>query len=219
MSTEILEELKQAIVDGDEDSATTLARKVVEEKTDPFKAVDAMTSGIRLVGEAFSRGELFLPDMMMAANATQKAMAIVQEEIRKTGKEVKRKSIGTVVIGTVYGDIHNIGKDLVAALLGIEGFEVFNLGVDLPAEKFVEAIKENNPRLCAMSALMTTTVREVGKVIDAIGREGLRGSVKTIVGGGGVTADFARNVGADGYASNAPDGARLAKRLTAVEQR
>lgn len=127
----------------------------------------------------------------------------------------KRESLGLVVIGTVFGDIHNIGKNMVSTLLLAGGFEVVDIGIDVKAESFISAVKEYNPNILAMSALMTMTAPEQGKVIKALIDEGIRGKVKVIVGGGAITQDFAEKIGADGYAPTAPGAIGLAKTLIA----
>jgi len=208
---EILENLKKAILEYDNVKAESWARKAVEEGIDPVKAVDVLTEAIRQVGDGFGKGELWLPDLIGAASTMQAAMPIIEEQIKKTGKI--RESQGRVVIGTVLGDIHSIGKDMVATLLVAGGFEVVDLGVNISAEQFVAASKEHNPGILAMSALMTMTAPEQGKVINALKKEGLRDKVKIMVGGGAITQDFADKIGADGYAVAATGATSLAKRL------
>ena len=129
---------------------------------------------------------------------------------------MKPSSLGKVVIGTVYGDIHNIGKDLVAMLLGIEGFEIDDLGADVPTKKFTEAINSTCADICAMSALMTTTAPEIGRVVMSLKEARIRERVRILVGGAAVNNDLANDLGADGYANTAPEGAKLARKLVAV---
>ncbi len=211
MEVEILENLKKAVVEYDSEAAANWATKAVEEKVDPIKAVDALTVAIRQVGDGFGRGELWLPDLVGAADAMQAAMPIVEEEIKRTG--AKREALGTVVAGTVFGDIHSIGKTMVCTLLIAEGFEVHDLGINIKAEQFIEAIKKYDADILAMSALMTTTAPEQIKVIDILKEEGLRDKVKAMVGGGAITSAFAESIGADGYDPTAPGAVELAKRL------
>jgi methanogenic corrinoid protein MtbC1 len=170
-----------------------------------------MITTIRKVGDEFGEGKLWLPDLVGAASAMQSAMSIIEEEIKRRG--VKRESLGTVVIGTVYGDIHDIGKNMVATFLLAEGFKVYDLGVDVNAEEFIKAIKKYNADILAMSALMTTTAPEQKKVIEMLRKENLREKVKVIVGGAAITEEFAREIGADGYAPTAIQAAKLAKKL------
>lgn len=211
MSTEVLEELKKAIVTYDLEGAARWAKKAVREKIDPIEALDTMTVAIRQVGEGFGNGELWLPDLVGAAAAMTSAMPIIEEEIKRAG--AKRESVGIVVIGTVYGDIHTIGKTMVATMLTADGFAVTDLGINVTAENFVKGITENNADILAMSALMTTTAPEQRKIIENLERENLRDKVKIMVGGGAITQNFANSIGADGYDPTAPGAVKLARTL------
>ena len=208
---EILENLRKAILGYDNVGAESWARKAAQEGIDPVKTMDVITEAIRQVGDGFGKGELWLPDLVGAAGAMQVAIPIIEEEIKKRGET--RQSSARVVIGTVLGDIHNIGKDMVATLLVASGFEVVNIGVNIGAEQFLAATKEHNPAILAMSALMTTTAPEQGKVIDALKREGLRDKIKIMVGGGAITQEFADKIGADGYSPLATGAANLVRKL------
>jgi len=209
---EILANLKRVVVEYDEEGALSWARRVVSDKVDPLKALDALTAGIRQVDDGFTRGDLALPDIVGASFAMKSAMSIVEEEIKKTGKRVR--ALGTVVIGTVYGDIHDIGKTMVSALLTAGGFKVIDLGVNITAEQFMEAIREHKPDILAMSALLTVTTLEQRKVINALKEEGVRDKVKVMVGGGAITQEFAERIGADGYEPTAQGAVELARRLS-----
>ena len=211
MDNEILEGLKKAIKEYDNEKAENLAKRAVEEKLDPLRVLDAMTVAIREVGDAFGRGDLWLPDLVGAADAMQAAMPIIEEEIKRTG--AKRESLGTVVAGTVFGDIHSIGKTMVCTLLTAEGFKVHDLGVNIKAEEFLQAIRNYNADILAMSALMTMTAPEQKKVIEQLKKEGLRDKIKIMVGGGAITEEFAREIGADGYDPTAPGAVKLARKL------
>ena len=162
MEEEILENLRKAVIARDHEGAEIWARRAVEEKVDPILALDALTEGIREIGDGFGRGELWLPDLVGAASAMESAMPILEEEVEKTG--AKRKSLGTVILGTVQGDIHSIGKDMVAALLRAEGFVVNDLGINVNAQEFIEAVKTYEPDILALSSLMTMTTPEQTKV-------------------------------------------------------
>ncbi len=212
MSKDIFQNLKKAIIEYESERAASLAKEVMEKKIDPMKALDAMTEGIRQVGDGFGRGELWLPDLAGAADAMSSAMPIIEEEIKRSG--AKRVSLGTVIVGTVFGDIHSIGKTMVCTLLTAEGFEVHDLGVNIKAEEFLEATKKYNADILAMSALMTMTASEQKKVIEYLKKEGLRNKIKIMVGGGAITEEFAKDVGADGYDPTAPGAVKLARRLT-----
>jgi len=211
MSLETIENLRKAVTEYDVEAAANWARKAIEEKVDPLKAMDALTETIRNIGDRFGKGELWLPDLVGAAEAMQAAMPILEEELGKTGRE--RKALGTVVAGTVLGDIHNIGKAMVCTLLTAGGFNVHDLGVNVKSEEFVAAIKKHNADILVMSALLTMTAPEQRKVIESLKNEGIRNKVKIMVGGGAITQDFAESIGADGYDPTAPGAVRLAKRL------
>ena len=211
MGVEVLEDLKKAIIGYDREAAANLARKAVQEKIDPLKALDAMTVAIRQVGDGFGKGELFLPELVAAAAAMAAAAPIIEEEINRV--DARRESLGTVVIGTVYGDIHTIGKAMVATLLTADGFVVNDLGINVSAEGFVSGIKRYKADILAMSALMTMTAPEQRKVMETLKREGLRDKVKIMVGGGAITQEFADSIGADGYDPTAPGAVKLARKL------
>ena len=211
MNVEILENLEKAIIEYDSEGAASWARKVVQERIDPTKALDVMTVAIRQIGDGFNRGELFLPDLVGAADAMSAATPIIEEEIKRVG--ARRESLGTVVIGTVYGDIHTIGKTMVATLLQADGFVVNDLGINVTTEGFIEGIKKYNAEILAMSSLMTTTAPQQRKVIEILKKEGIRDKVKIMVGGGAITQQFADSIGADGYDPTAPGAVKLARRL------
>ena len=214
MSFDILDRLQKAILEYDEEEAANCARKVVEGEIDPVEALNAMTVAIRKVGDGFGIGELFLPDLVGAADAMSAATPILEEEISRSG--ASRESLGIVVIGTVYGDIHTIGKTMVATLLSAEGFQVIDLGINVAAEGFIEGVKKHNANILAMSALLTTTAPEQRKVIDRMNKEGIRDKVKVIVGGGAITQEFADSIGADGYDPTAPGSVKLARKLIGI---
>lgn len=211
---EILDNLKKAITEFDTEAAAKCAQKAVDEELDPLLAVDASVEAIRRVGDAFGRGELFLPELMGAAEAMQSAIPILEADIMKRG--LQRKSLGTVVIGTVYGDIHDIGKTMVGTLLTAGGFSVHDIGVNKTVDEFVAAVKEYKPDVLAMSALLTMTAPEQKKVIDTLKAAGLRDKLKIMVGGGAITQEFADRIGADGYDATAPGATNLARKLLGV---
>lgn len=211
MSEEIFENLKKAVIEYDAEGAARWARKAVEENVDPVAALNALTEAIRYVGDLFGQGELWLPDLIAASETMSAATVILEEEIRRTG--ATKKSLGVVVIGTVSGDIHDIGKNMVATLLKAGGFEVHDLGINIQAETFVKAIVDFNADILAMSALLTTTASQQRKVIDLLTEKGLRDTVKIMVGGGGISKDFADSIGADGYDATAPGAVNLARKF------
>jgi len=211
LSENVLDGLRKVVIEFDIDNAEEAAKRTISAGTDPIEAAKTLTDAIRDVGEAFARGDLFLPDLVCAAEVLKKAIPIITEEINKQGKS--SKSIGKVVIGTVFGDIHSIGKGMVATLLYAAGFEVIDLGINVKAEEFLKAVRENRPDIVAMSALLTTTAMEQKNVIEGLKKEGLRDRVKVIIGGSPINQEFADSIGADGYGATAPDGVKVAKRL------
>lgn len=211
MSVEMYDQLAQAIIEGEQDEAEGLARQALDQGLDPLTCInEGLTKGIERVGELFSSGEYFLPELIIGAEAMKKALAVLEPAM--VGEQ-SREVVGRVVMGTVEGDMHEIGKTLVSTMLTAKGFKVFDIGVDQSAEKFIDAIKENDAEIVGASALLTTTMLQQKKLIDAIGEAGLRDQVKIIVGGAPVTEDFATEIGADGYAEDAISAVDLAFRL------
>ena len=213
MVDEPYERLKRAIVEYDTEAAAEAATSVVEGGLDPLKALGVMTECIRDIGDRFGKGELFLPDLVGASGAMLSATPIIDEELKKRGEQ--RKGLGTVVAGTVYGDIHTIGKTMVATLLMAGGFSVHDIGVNIQPNAFIDAIKEHDADILCMSALMTMTAPEQRKTIEALKETGLREKVKVMVGGSAITQEFADSIGADGYDPIAPGAVELAKKLIA----
>lgn len=211
MDKEILNDLKKAIILYDKEGAMSLAKKIVDKKIDPIKALASMMEAIRGVGDGYAKGELWLPDLVGAADAMQSAIPIIEKEIERKG--AKRETLGIVVIGTVYGDIHSIGKTMVATLLQAEGLTVHDLGVNVKTEQFIETIKKYKANILAMSALLTTTAPEQKKTIQALNKNGLRDKVKVMVGGAAISQEFAESIGADGYDPTAPGAVKLARNL------
>jgi corrinoid protein of di/trimethylamine methyltransferase len=209
---EILQRIVIAVEEGDGAACAEGAGKAISEGVNPLDVVDGgLSAGLRSVGEKFGRGEMFLPDMMMAVEAMKEGMKVVQPELDRMKAAVK--SLGTVVIGTVYGDIHDIGKSIVATMLEMSGFKVVDLGVNVPAASFIQKVKELKPDVLGLSALLATTMREQKEVVEAVKREGLRERVKIIVGGAPVSEHWAREIGADGYGANAEMAVRLVRKL------
>ena len=211
MSTRILEELKKAVRQYDAEEAVRWAKEAIRVEIDPVEIADTLTRVVREIGEGYSQGDLFLPDLVGAAEAMQKTMPIIQEEIKRMGKV--QPTLGTVVLATVYGDIHSIGKTMVSTLLIAGGFKVHDLGVNIAAEIFIEAVSKYKADIIAMSALMTTTAPEQEKVIKILAKKGLREKVKVMVGGGAMTEEFATEIGADGYGATASEAVNVAERL------
>jgi len=215
LDKEVLDSLRSIVINFDIDNAEEKAKEAIQKGVDPLEAAKVLTDAIREVGDKFGKGELFLPDLVCAAEVLKKAIPIITDEMQKQGKT--SQSIGKVVIGTVYGDIHSIGKGMVATLLYASGFEVIDLGVNVKAEEFLNAVKEHKPNILALSALLTTTAMEQKNVIEGLKKENLRNKVKVLVGGSPITQEFADSIGADGYGATAPDGVKVAKRLLGIE--
>ncbi len=205
-----LSALSQAVENGKKAQAEELTRKAIQEGIAPGEIVDkALIPAMHTVGEKFKNGEYFVPEMLIAARAMGAAMEIIKPALIKSDY----KPIGKVVIGTVRGDLHDIGKNLVKMMLGGAGFEVVDLGVDVAPEKFVDAIKQHQPQVVAMSALLTTTMLAMPDTIKAIASAGERSKVKVIIGGAAVTDSFAKDITADGYSQDAHSAVELAKKL------
>lgn len=212
MPTEILRTMRQSIVDGAPDKAAELARAGLQAGLAPLQAIDGgYVPGMAEVGEQFAKRKMFLPDMLASAEAMKAAMEILTPELERQGGQ--RPSAGTVVLGTTKGDIHEIGKTLVGTLLVANGFEVHDLGVDVSSDKFAAKVREFNADVVGISALLTTTMQGQRSVIETLTREGLRSTVKVIVGGAPVTRRWADEIGADGYGKDAMSAVELVKEL------
>jgi corrinoid protein of di/trimethylamine methyltransferase len=216
MTEEIIERLKGAVLSGDIEGAEEWAKRSLELKLDPAQVIqDGLIGGIKKVGEDFGRGILYLPELVASAEACKAGSTILEEEIKQRGGQWK--PVGTLVIGTVWGDIHDIGKTLVSTFFKASGFNVIDLGVNVPKENFIDAVRTHKPEILALSSLLTTTIMEQKYVMDALKESGLRSGVKTLVGGGVVTAKWATEIGADGYGENAQEAVAMAKTLLGVE--
>ena len=210
-STDPIDMLKKSLVLYDHKLAEKSVNEIIKKGSDPNYVLDEITRVMSYIGCAFAEDELFLPDLVSAADTMESIMPALEKEILKSGKE--RKTLGKIVIGTVKGDIHTIGKTMVGTLLKAGGFDVFDIGIDVSAEKFIKAIYEQSADILAMSALLTTTAYEQKNVLDILKKENLRKKVKVMIGGGAVTQEFADSIGADGYDSTAPGAVMLAKKL------
>jgi len=200
--------LAQAVIDGDMDTTLEEVQRCLADNVSPQNVMDAhLVPAMSEVGRLFEEGEYFVPELMISARAMQAAMKILNPLLTDSGVQ----KIGRVVIGTVKGDFHDIGKNLVAAMLEGGGFDVVDLGVDVSPEKFAEAAKEQAGTVVAMSALLTTTMPQMKSVIDKLETEGLRHTSKVMIGGAPVTDEFAKKIGADGYSDNASAAVTLAK--------
>lgn len=212
MSDQVFAAMRQSVIDGAPDTAAALAEQAVQAGIPPLDAIShGYVPGMHTVGEQFAQRIIFLPDMMASAEAMRAAMNVLEPELKKTGQH--RPMAGTIVLGTTRGDIHEIGKALVGTLLAANGFQVHDLGVDVSGEQFAAKAREVSADIVGVSALLTTTMKNQKGVIEALEREGLRNSVKVIVGGAPVTRRWADEIGADGYAPDAVSAVALVQSL------
>jgi 5-methyltetrahydrofolate--homocysteine methyltransferase len=211
MSEELLDKLAQAVIDGEPEDAEELAKQALDRGLDPLMCInEGLTRGIDRVGELFASGEYFLPDLIIGSEAMKAALAVLEPAL---AEDQEREVVGRVVLGTVEGDLHEIGKTLVGTMLTANGFLVTDIGIDKPAADFVAAVRETNATLVGASALLTTTIPEQQRIIEALAEAGLRARVKVMVGGAPVTQSWADKIGADGYAKDAIAAVAVAKRL------
>lgn len=212
---ELFAKMEQSIIDYDKEEAIRLANMTVEKGIEPAVAInEGFAKGIQVVGDLFGKGEIFLPELAMGAEAMTAATAILGEAIKKSGGKVKYLAKG--ITGTVEGDIHFIGINLVTTFLIANGFDIVFLGVDIPSSLFVEKAKELKADLILLSALLTTTMPNQKEVIDSLKEAGIRENVKVIVGGAPVSQDWAEQIGADGYGENANAAVDVAKKLMGI---
>lgn len=206
----LLKDLSDAVIDMDEDKAVAAANQIVEHGFDAYEAIDkGLSLGMERAGELFDEEEYFIPELLMCSDAMYAGVQILRPHIKQDTIAEKQR----VVIGVIEGDTHDIGKNLVKIMLESCGFEVTDLGRDIPPAQFVQTAKEINADIIALSTLMTTTMDGMGKVIQNLKEEGIRDRFKVIVGGGPISQRFADRIGADGYSVNAAEAAKLAKRL------
>jgi corrinoid protein of di/trimethylamine methyltransferase len=215
MNEELFQKMSQSILDGDSDVAVALAKQAIEAGIDPLDAItNGFVLGVNQVGENFASGQAFLPELVMAGEAMKAAVATLEPEMQKRG--TSRQFLGKVVLATVEGDIHEIGKTLVGTMLSASGFQVYDMGVDVPAAKIIEKVKEVDADLVGLSALLTTTMVKQKEVIDELDKLGLRKKVKVMVGGAPVTRDWVQKIEADGYSEDAIGAVGLAKKLVGI---
>ncbi len=202
--------IKQAVVDGKHREIEGLVQSAIDAGTGPDAIInEALIGAMDIVGQKFASSEIFVPEMLMSAITMKKGLELIKPLLTGTGSDSK----GTILIGTVKGDIHDIGKNLVVMMLEGAGYNVIDLGVDLGVEKIVAKVEEYKPDILGMSTLLTTTMPEMNKVIKALEQKGLRDSLRVMVGGAPVSAKFAEKIGADGYGKDAGEAVRLAKKF------
>jgi trimethylamine corrinoid protein len=211
---ELFNDIRKAIVEGDKPRARELAREAIRSGVDLNEVIDkGYVPGIQAVGELWEKGDYFLPELITSAECMKAAMDIVQPEMAKAN--IKSRSLGKVVIGTVEGDIHDIGKNLVASMLQANGFEVFDLGADVKLERFIEKAEAEKANIICLSALLTTTMLNQKRFIEMLRQKGFYGKYKVLVGGAPATRKWADDIGAQGYAENAALAVKAAKAVTA----
>ena len=204
--------LRDAIINGDDKRALEVTRQALEEKVDPVELINKwMIPAMDEVGKRFEAQELFFPEMLIAARAMKRALEPLRPLLAASGV----KPIARVVIGTVRGDLHDIGKNMVGHMLEGAGFEVHDIGIDVPAEKFIEAVKTHDAQILALSALLTTTMPEMKRVVELADQSGLRNTTKIMVGGAPITQGYADEIGADGFGENAGSAVSVARALIA----
>lgn len=209
---ELLRKMKRAIIEGNKEESQGLAKKALERKMDLNEVVEnGFIPGIQKVGDLWEKGEYFLPELITGAECMKAAMEILQPEMEKA--QIQTQSQGKIVIGSVEGDIHDIGKNLVASMLSANGFEIIDLGADVKLETFIEKAEAENVEFICLSALLTTTMLGQKKIIELLKERNLSRRFKILVGGAPVNQKWADNIGADGYAENAMAAVKLAKRL------
>jgi len=209
---ELFARMEKAIIEGGKAEAQALAREAIKAKLDLNEVIEnGYVPGIQKVGDLWEKGDYFLPELITSAECMKAAMAVLQPELDKA--KIKTKSKGKVVIGTIEGDIHDIGKNLVASMLSANGFEVFDLGADVKLERFIQKAEETEADFICLSALLTTTMLGQKKAIEMLKEKNLYGKFKVLVGGAPASQKWADDIGADGYAENAMLAVKVAKRL------
>jgi len=206
------DKLAQTVIDGEVEECVELVKEGLEKGVDPVEAIEkGLARGIMKVGDDFGAGVVFLPELIMAADVMKQGTQILDEKIRAAG--TARKTLGSIVIGTVKGDIHDIGKSVVAAVLQANGFDVADIGIDVPVDGFLKAVRDQGADVLGMSTLLTLPLQVMGEVIERMKEEGLRDRVRVMVGGCPVTQEFAEEIGADAVGFDAADAVKKAKSL------
>jgi len=212
MSNELYQAMAQSIIDGDADASEQLAKQAIDLGMDPLEAINkGFVLGVNAVGDAFSCGDAFLPELVMAGEAMKTAVATLEPEMARRGTE--RQMLGKVVLATIHGDIHDIGKTLVGTMLSAAGFQVYDMGVDVPVETLVEKAREVSADIVGVSSLLTTTMVRQRDVVEMLDDMGLRPQIKVMVGGAPVTEQWVKEIGADGYSEDAIGAVRVARQL------
>ena len=212
---DLFKEMANAVIEGDEEKSIALAKEGLAKGVDPTEAIEkGFAEGMRVIGDLFEKLEIYLPQVIISADAMTAGVEIFRQHLLARGGETPKK---TVLLGTIQGDVHDIGKNIVKIMLESNGFKVYDLGRDVPVFDFIEKVKELSPDIIGVSALMTTTMVYMPKLIEALKEEKLREKVKVMVGGAPVLPEWAKKIGADGYGKSAMEAVRVAKRLVGLQ--
>jgi len=212
---DLFKEMANAVIDGDEEKSIALAKEGLAKGVDPTEAIEkGFAEGMRVIGDLFEKLEIYLPQVIISADAMTAGVEVFRHHLVAEGGETPKK---TVLLGTIQGDVHDIGKNIVKIMLESNGFKVYDLGRDVPVFDFIEKVKELSPDIIGVSALMTTTMVYMPKLIEALKEEKLREKVKVMVGGAPVLPEWAKKIGADGYGESAMEAVRVAKRLVGLQ--
>jgi corrinoid protein of di/trimethylamine methyltransferase len=216
-SSTALSKIADALADLDEDKLLALVKERLNAGDDPLELVEACRKGMTIVGERFEKMEYFLTHLAMSAEIFSNALKLIEPKIKATGSKIK--SLGKIVFGTVKGDVHDIGKNMVETMLRCAGFDVIDMGVDVPPERFIQALKDSNAEILGLSALITTSFDSMKETVDAVKKAGLRDKVKILVGGGIVDDKVVKYTGADGYAIDAMNAVKLVESIMTKRKR
>ena len=212
---DLFKEMAKAVIEGNEERTVSLAEEALAKGVDPTEAIEkGFAEGMKEIGRRFEKLEIYLPEVIISADAMVAGVEFFRQHVLATGGQSSPK---TVLLGTIQGDVHDIGKNIVKIMLESNGFKVYDLGRDVPVLDFIEKVKELDPDIIAVSALMTTTMVHMPKLIEALKEERLREKVKVMVGGAPVLPEWAKKIGADGYGESAMDAVRVAKSLVGLQ--
>jgi len=208
-----LEEVVDAVIQGNKEKVVKEVEEALKERIDPIEILnEGLTRGLEVVGEKFEKLEIFLPEMIQSAESMKAGIKVLEPHLKQEGEDPYKKE-GVVVIGTVQGDIHDIGKNIVSAFLDLSGFDVYDIGKDVPARRFIEEAEKNEADIIALSAMLTTTMGYMHEVIDELKRRRIRDKYLVIVGGGPVTQEWADQIGANGYGKDFAEAVRVCRQL------
>ena len=205
------QQIKDGILTYEKEQTLNATQEALHSGIQPLELMDVITDALKIIGVGFNNGDLFLPELIYASDCAQASIGILEIAFKEQGEVISSK--GIIVLGTVKGDLHDIGKSIVAALLIANGYQVVDLGTDVPADKMVLAVKEHKASVLGLSALLTTTAAEMGNTIKKLESEGIRNTVKVMIGGGATNANYAKQIGADAYGETAVDSISIVKEL------